>query len=360
MKYKVFLVGDKSKTDLNAMTKKQRKEYLKGVVNPKFVCECGAPLLITKDYRFVDVPHCGVEHKEDCDRHKDYSRLFKKIEGPIKMKFPKPTTGDVGGRTGTRHGNPNGDGKRVFESLSFVIKPALDSYNRLSNYNSIIHDMLDELKKQEYVNKNNKPLNIEFFIGKMNGIIKNENDFCIESLSAAGKQQYDHLKDYEYRVGANLFNRTYNRALNSELGIMCVVAKTVINNVIHKNPYFLLVTKNGLICQSFLEQRVYSIIEDLVKENRQIRFVRSYKSYVYPAESHMYIEDGILELKNNTSKFLVIEIFGMNDDHYLTNRNRKTEFLKDNNIPLLAIETNDNDETVKKKVLDAIKQLTAS
>ena len=363
-KYKVFIVGDESKRDLNALSKKKRLQYISQFINPKFVCECGAPLNITKDGRFVDVPHCKIKHKEDCERYKDSNkrRFVNYVERTMSI-IPIYNPNITGKSKGTKS-NPNPNGLKTFyyETLSFVNELILESYNSgRQKINLIIHDLLVKLNSFNKISvRGLKNATTKFYCGKLTKIETKERCICISFLAANGETYKKNLRTYEYDYAAKKFKNTYKVDLNDSMDVLFVMSKSTQGSIEFNIPYFILISKESLPCESQLEQTVYNYLDNYLKNHKEIVFRKPYSTECYPLEGdHSYLEDGILQLINdNSCKKVVLEVFGMRTNKYLKNKKIKKEIIaSDDSLKLLDYDLHDGLDTFEEKLNKCIEWL---
>lgn len=121
---------------------------------------------------------------------------------------------------------------------------------------------------------------------------------------------------------------------------------------------FLLVNDFGLFCESELEVQMYNTICQIINENnfkeKGVHFYKPYE-YGYGAYGDKYLEDGIIEF-DNTTKRIIVEVYGRNDDAYLSKKEIKEQIMSSHDNIYEYIPWNANSDKKEELPKDKIKQ----
>lgn len=325
-----------------------------------FICACNkVPLKLTKNGKFIDVPRTGIEHLPTCVRYKNNNKDSEN-DGYIVFDVGDYIEHDetpTSNSSKQRERNVVYSKQKMYDTLSYSIKPMLEGYNDHSGINRVLGNLYSKLSEMKFKSKNGRICHgVKNYCGLYTKYEDGSGDFYhLYFKLANGSEIKKMIPKFAFEKALSIFEDTYKTSLVSSKNTVVIVNSKEIDGKGYNIPYFIAVSPKGLVCDSLLEQRVYEQIENAVANYENLSFTKPYTSEVYTGKLANCLEDGLIRNDENDDKVIVVEVFGMSTEDYIKTKNQKIDFIKLNsNYYLLDIYPTDSNEELQLKIESAI------
>lgn len=377
MRHVIYSNIEDDNIDYSSLNKKSRIEtpaYINRF-NTTFYCSCNnVPLRLSSDGRFYNKPGELIKHSDDCDRNiKKYKRVNLDAQNPEVVISYSSLFGSKNKSHPSGYANDKDRSLmpsiRHFSSLSFVYPLAKYTYNTLSeenknfsldDYTSLFHS---KLKSIHIKNRKNASLDgqLIFRCGKFESAkqSKYSEDKILVYYKALNKTLYSIIDRDSFIKASRDFIKAYKKELDPKLNLMFISISDLKTK--KSRLLFYPISNKGLPCDSFLEQRFYNWLENVIVRLNGMYFKKDDYDSIYDDEFNNHFKDDgqICSLDKSVNKKLVIEIFGMlTNEEYKEKAQIKKEYLEANkNVVMLQILPEDNEKVYFEKLKIALNEL---
>lgn len=349
-----------------------------------YFCTCKkipmCPLEMKQNGKLYNKKGVKFEHALDCQRNNlvMLDRIVNENFNPEKplmkmdidkffgLKEERPKSVSVTRKYVSEYVKPD-----YYSGLAFARAIAVTVYSKLQaaskefTCKDLITQLYLELNKMPIKDSKRSGLSIpriRFNVGILESINKVDSETFRVVYSSKNKQYPFIIDKKSYDKAVKGFVSSYSKDIKPEYRLLFIGLVDDVSK--RKKAFFYPVSNKGLLCDSFLEQRIYNHLENRIgnPELKDIVFAKKAKDCCYGEDDDKtyWVDDGELYVSSNKRRKVVLEIFGMmNKEEYAKHAEDKKKFFIDKEYKyyLLDIYPEDDLEIIDTKLIKAIRWL---